>query len=110
MEQLKLADSLFLPFNDGDKYGYMNDSGATTITNNFLYSDFFNEGLAIVQTEKGIGYVNKQGDLQIEAHYDFAVEFEQGLAIVEKDDRLGVIDRNGRIILQSKYEDIGSLE
>ena len=110
MEQLKLADSLFLPFNDGDKYGYMNDSGTTTITNNFLYSDFFKEGLAIVQTEKGIGYVNKQGDLQIEANYDFAVEFEQGLAIVEKDDRLGVIDRNERIILQSKYEDIGSLE
>ncbi len=110
IKDIVLADSLFLPFNDEDKYGYMNERGDQVIPNDFLYSGFFKEGLAIVQTDAGVGFISKQGELQIAPDYDLAVEFEGGLAIVEKNDRLGVIDRNGRIILETKYEDVGSLE
>lgn len=109
-KDLELADSLFLPFNENEKYGYMNEAGDGLISNDFLYSGFFKEGLAIVQTEEGVGFISKQGDMQIAPRYDVAVEFERGLAIVEKNDRLGVIDRNGRSVLEIKYEDVGSLE
>jgi hypothetical protein len=107
---LRLCDSLFLPFNKEEKYGYMNEAGEMLIQNDFLYTGFFKEGMAIVQTEKGVGFISKQGVLQITPEYDVAIEFENGLAIVEKNDRLGVIDRNGRAILEVKYEDVGSLE
>lgn len=109
-KDILLADSLFLPFNDEDQYGFMNEAGDLVILNNFLYSGFFKEGLAIVQTETGVGFISKQGELQIAPNFDVAVEFERGLAIVEKNDRLGVIDRNGKEILETKYEDVGSLE
>lgn len=109
-KEILFADSLFLPFNKDGLYGYMNQDGLELISNVFMYTGFFKEGLAAVQTDEGIGFISKQGVIQIYPNFEMATEFEGGLAIVEKDERLGLIDRNGRIVLDLKYDDIGSLQ
>lgn len=109
LEDKRLMDSTFLPFDSQGGFGYMNCEGRLVIQPVFEFSSFFQEGLAIVVRNGKYGYINKRGQLQIPCVYESASDFVDGLAIVEVDEHFGMIDRNGNYILECMFENLGML-
>ena len=105
--ELALADSVFLPFKKGSKFGFMNREGQTVLPAVYDEVGFFREGLSIVAFEGKFGVINKLGEVLIPFTYDGIGDFVMGRALVEKNNKTGMIHRNGREILECKYEDVG---
>lgn len=103
---LKLVDSLLLPFNRNAKMGLMNKAGQEVVSAKFHSVGAFEEGLAIFSDGAKLGLINKRGNQQVKAKYDAIIPIINGRFIVEINDYLGLIDRNGTEILSCKYDDI----
>ena len=107
LDDIQFFDSLLLPFIANNRYGFMNIAGEVVVPNDFDFTGYFQEGLAVVVKGEKFGFINKRGELQIPCMYTSAGDFIDGLAIIELNDKLGVIDRNGRYRFECIYEDFG---
>lgn len=107
LEDIKLFDSIALPFVSDSNYGFMNKNGEIMIPNNYNFAGFFQEGLAVVVLEDKYGFINKRGEIQIPCTYESASDYNQGNAVVELGGKKGMIDRNGRFLFDCEYDDLG---
>lgn len=99
------------------KFGYIDDKGKQLIDYTFTDAGDFNNGLAIVQFEKGgkYGYINTKGALVLDTIYENKFDFSHGLALIcnEKhqdnisyvygNPKYGFINTQGDTVLEMKY-------
>lgn len=91
----------FIPFLQGEYYGYLDNDGNTKINPQYKQAYVFKEDLALVQNSVGkYGYINKTGQYEIQAVYKDAKAFYEGLALVlNENGNLQYIDKSGKVII-----------
>jgi len=98
-----------LPFNDGERYGFMDYNGHIVIPPQYEQAAFFNEGLALVMKDEHYGFIDKGNKLIVPFIYASATDFENGRSVVELDEKYGMIDRSGKQVFPIAFKDLGSL-
>lgn len=69
------------------KYGFINIKGEVVVPLEWDNSEYFSEGLAVVEKDEKYGYINKAGELVIPLVWNFAFPFireEQLLLMISK--------------------------
>jgi len=101
----------FLPYKDGDLFGYIDSTGAKVIPAQFKFcSEFSNQKAAVVFKSGKTGYINHNRQLFISPRYDTAFDFHDKFAVVGKRDqathkyKYGVIDQYGNMLVPNIYE------
>ena len=105
-EDIVLYNTIFFPFSQNGRFGYMNQNGAILIPAIYDEVSEFQEGLAVVLLSGKSGLINKRNQLISEFRYDEITDFSGNRAIVKISDFIGVIDRGGNTILPIEYSDI----
>ncbi len=110
-------------FQDGERFGYMDEHGQVTIQPQFAIAHEFSEGLAPVcvgspikvETQmitpappqppatRSCGFIDRSGKFVIPPQFDAAMGFSEERAVAERQGRLGVIDREGRWVVQPTF-------
>lgn len=91
-------------YQEGDKYGFINEHSEVVIPAIYEHVGCFNEGLASVTMNGKMGFINHSGKVVIPAIYDFTSFFSQGLALAYKDGKFGYINQQGKIIIDFTYD------
>lgn len=101
----------FLPYKEGELYGYIDSTGAKVIPAQFKFcSEFSNQKAAVVFKSGKCGYINHNRQLFISPRYDTAFDFHDKFAVVGKRDlttrkfKYGVIDQYGNALVPNMYE------
>lgn len=97
-----------IPIKSGEKWGFIDKNGHYVINPQFLFADYFREGIAWVMSLEGqIGFIDKEGKYIIPAIYKDGSPFSEGLAFVVPEGGYPTcIDKNGEtkfILKQAKY-------
>lgn len=108
VEDLKLAQKMFFPYQENEYYGFIDKSGEVLIEAKYEAVEEFSEGLALVVRDGKVGYINKVDDTVIPFEYEDGESFVNGAAIVSKNDKYGLINRNNQSIVDIKYELVGN--
>lgn len=89
------------------RWGYIDHTGQTVITPQFVYAGKFKEGLAPVAIKKArkraYGYIDAKGNMVIPPQFEMALEFRNGLAQVGSIKSNGDFDKRGYIDKMGKY-------
>jgi hypothetical protein len=97
----------------GDRFGYIDRCGQTTIKCRFTLARDFTEGLALVEPEHQseqfprAGFVDLQGNLVIPPQFCSATGFDSGLSFVSTDDSIGYINKSGEFVWRGPYVEYG---
>jgi hypothetical protein len=85
-----------------EEFGYIDRKGKLVIDAQFMSfkpEGPFSEGLAAVNTKRGVAYINKSGKIVIATRFELVGNFSEGLAVVGSRDRYGYIDKRGRLVI-----------
>jgi len=92
----------------GQKYGYINKTGAFAIPAQFDDVNGFRYGLSGVKVGGKWGYIDTTGKLVIAPQFDDIGSFSDvGLARVKVGGKWGFIDRTGRFAIPAQFDDAG---
>ena len=101
------------PGSNGEKYGFIDETGKLKIPAVYRFAGDFHEGLATVFMGNRSGYINKKGQIVIDAKYARAKPFSEGLAGVmvkdydtKNEPRYGFIDKNGNLKIKPSFLDV----
>jgi hypothetical protein len=94
-----------IPFEQNEKWGYINNKGKIIIKPQFERAEPFSEGLAAVDDGSKHGFINAAGKFVIEPQYELANSFSEGLAPVAKKigGPWGYIDSKGNTIIAPRF-------
>jgi hypothetical protein len=107
LREKEVLAKVLLPYQQADKWGFIDKNGTIVIQPKFDGVDHFSEGLAMVQINNKLGYIDGLGNTVIQPRFSEAYSFNTGLAVVANDDDYyGVIDRTGMIVLELSYDEI----
>lgn len=104
-------DSL-VAFEQGGKWGYLNQLTGETLLERYDYGWSFSEGLAAVIKDSRLMFINSLGEVMINAESgwvskDSECKFIQGYCVVNSLEGLaGLIDKQGKWALQPIYDEI----
>lgn len=105
------SDGLAFVGFDGVKWGYIDHTGKTVVSSEFLsvYAGNFGQGLTPVRIagkegKNRWGYMNKQGKLVIQPQFEWAWDFSQGPARVRVGGKYSYIDTKGKFITESLFD------
>jgi hypothetical protein len=102
-----------IPFNDGDRWGYLTVSGIT-IPPQFKSAGPFSGGLAIVCTVEGCAVINTRGQFVSALHDSqaslVASRYTDGIGPVAKDGKWGYADVSGNVVLPLRFNYAGDFE
>jgi len=87
----------------GEKYGYINSSGAFLINKDFEFAAQFSEDRAAVLKDGLWGYINRTGETAIGFNFSQAGRFSEGLAAVQTADGWEYIDESGATVLSPAF-------
>lgn len=104
-------------FNDGAKWGYINESYSLEIALAYEGAMDFSEGIAAVRKDGKWGYINEIGASVLGFEYEsvsecdllgreIAFSFESGLVPVRQNGKYGIIDLNGNTIVSFVFDRI----
>ncbi len=93
------------------KYVVLNDSGKTTIGDDYTFLKYYNaERCYVFQKKIGENYKygikDAKGTTIVKPTFDYIGDFKYNKAVVRKKNKLGVINSNGNIVLDLKYKNI----
>lgn len=90
----------------GEKWGYIDKTGAFKIPEKFDWAGNFSEGLAWVREGEKRKLITLTGDyMNLSKNYEEAFPFSGGVAVViDDEDNFGMIDRNGKEIVPLEYQ------
>jgi hypothetical protein len=97
------------PVKMGEKWGYINEQGATVISFKYDYANIFTDGYALVGTSTGTwgkykyGLINKAGVLVVPMKYDGLGDVEEGLISVVVGDKMGFMNIKGVMVIPLKF-------
>jgi hypothetical protein len=102
------------PFHEGGKdgkWGYISRHGEVVVPAGFIYALDFSDGLAEVQTAKGIGFIDAQGKMVFTLpeelrQVDWILPFSDGLAAFSVKGKCGYFNRQGKVVVEAKYDDV----
>lgn len=106
----KNAAPNLLAFFEGDRYGFINQSGVIEIEPQFDLVGYFSEGLAAVMIDGKWGYINKYGKLVIPPVFPDGTPFSEGLAVqweerpAERELKWFYIDAKGDVAIESNFQ------
>ena len=87
----------------GERWGFIDRSGAWVIPPQFGEVRFFKEGLAATRIDDQWGFVNPQGAWAIAPQFDYPlvgnIDFDHGFATVRKGDQTWLINQAGAAVL-----------
>ena len=106
-EALALAKEYFFPFQEGEKWGFVNQEGQVRIEAQYNWVSSFNEGKAAVGMDNLTGYITKQNDTLIKPLFDEGEKFVNGIARVEMNEQYQLIDYKGDFLTNTWYNDLG---
>lgn len=95
---------------DGEKYGFMNDSGNEVTPYIYDYAYPFSEGLACVRLGGKYGFIDDKGNTILPLAYDQAAPFSEGLAYFAAGDKYGFIDKNGNVAFLLNCDSVSSFK
>lgn len=102
-----------IPFNDGDRWGYVTVSGIV-IPPSFKSAGPFSGGLAIACTEEGCAAINTKGQFvsPVRDPHSFllAVRYTDGIGAVAKDGSWGYADFSGNIVIPLRFDFAGDFD
>lgn len=88
----------------GDKWGFVDKSGAQVISPQFQRVGKFKDGKCAIKNKDGKwGYIDKTGKIVINNQFEKAGDFIDGKAVVSIDNKAGVIDEEGKYIINPQY-------
>jgi hypothetical protein len=91
----------------GQRWGYIDETGATVIEPQFDEAREFVSGLAAVRIYDKWGFVNPAGNLPVTPLYEAASDFSEGLAAVQWYGRWGYIDAGGAFVIPPRFQEAG---
>ena len=98
------SETLF-PKIEGDKMGYINETGIWVISPSFDEASPFSDGMARVKLRDKYGYINSIGGLIIMPLYKWLDFFYEDLAVAcLSGSRLGYIDKKGNWMIEPIFE------
>ena len=92
---------------EGDQYGYINDSGQAVIKPQFADARPFSEGLAAASVQASDdffpiwGFIDVSGAWRIKPQFAHAGEFHEGLAVVQIEDQykhIALVSKDGLVV------------
>jgi len=100
--------SVLLPVNLGDKYGFIDTTGKIAIEVRFEGAMAFSEGMAAVKINGKWGFIDATGKVIIEPQYYYSPEsFSEGIAVVMAQEAVfGAIDKTGKYAVEPKYGEL----
>lgn len=88
----------------GNKWGYIDRSGRSTIPPRFDdEGDFFN-GRARVQIDRKWGYIDETGRMVVQPQFDNAGDFREGIAPVQQGRQWGFIEPSGAFLVAPGFQ------
>jgi len=106
-EEYDLVTTRFYPVFNGDKWGFIDESGNLKIACKFDFVEPFKESLALVGVGDSVAYINKSGRFINDGFYEDGFSFKRGFAIVMTGGKYGAINRLGEWVIKPVYEDVG---
>ena len=101
------------PVKQGEKWGYIDQTGRLIIPFKFDSAQDFSEGLAAVEIKEKTGYIDQSGKFVIPPRFNSGFPFSGGLALVVMSrsgkgiiqmNQLGYIDRSGKVVIRLPEE------
>lgn len=102
----RLQNYYFLPFENEEKWGYINELGQEMIKPIYEEASLFSEGLAAVFKNNKYGYINKSGKVVVDFKFKDAEAFHHGAAVVMADSMYGLINRSGDFLIKPQFEEL----
>lgn len=98
-------------FKEGEKYGFVDSTGAVVVEPKFISVSFCSEGLICVAEdgpEERYYFIDKLGNKAFDKSYRQAgtTSFHQGLARVKMSGKTGLIDHAGQIVVTPKFSTV----
>lgn len=94
------------------KWGFVDKTGKTAITPQYVNVRQFYEGLAACCQKKKDktkwGFMDKEGKMVIEPQFDTVMDFSDGLAAIQLGDKWGFIDKEGHYAITPQYQFVTS--
>ncbi len=99
-----------IPFEQDEKWGFVNSKGEIVIKPQFDKVEPFSEGLALVKANLKNGFIDASGKVVIELQYYNAFSFSEGLAAVtiKAPGTWGYIDHKGNAVIPARFAWAGS--
>jgi WG containing repeat len=101
------AQEPLIPFEQGDRWGYKDDSGRVVIPAQFLVAEKFSrQGLAAVADERSWAYIDTKGSIVIRPFVldNTPDEFSEGVARVTADQKFGFFNERGQIVIKPQFD------
>ena len=95
---------------DGEKYGYIAESGEEITPCIYDIAYPFSEGLACVCQDGKYGYIDLQGETAIPFDFDRATPFMEGLAYFSIGDDYGFMDKTGTQVFSFECDSVSSFQ
>jgi hypothetical protein len=99
-----------IPMDFGDTWGYIDESGETTIYPQYEAARPFAEGLAAVRVLGKWGFIDREGHWAVNPLYDECGDFSESLAAVQWHGKWGYIDRTGSFAVVPRFQEAGPFE
>ena len=106
----KINTQKLIPYEQNDKWGFINSKGEIVIKPQFDEVNPFSEGLARVEINLKNGFIDTSGKFVIEPQYYIAFSFSEGVAAVsiEPPGTWGYIDHKGNFVIPPKFQWAGN--
>ena len=92
---------------DGEKWCYIDKTGKTAISGNFIDASDFEEDRAVVETPEGFGLIDTNGKFILPPSFDdLDWDSYNNIAIATKDGKSGIFSRSGEQLSPLCYDQI----
>ena len=89
--------------------GYVNTKGEIIVPPDFTYAEDFNNGLAVVVSDKGAGIINTDGEYVIDPRFNSIKSFENDkYAPAKQGEKWGYINKKGDFVIAPQFDDARS--
>ncbi len=89
--------------NNKIKQGVINQSGEVITKKSYNSIAPYQEGMAVVKTEKGYGAIDNYGRLVVETKYTSFSNYSEGKAAVQRNGKWGFVDKKGNEIIPLEF-------
>ncbi|HWE35696.1 MAG TPA: WG repeat-containing protein [Isosphaeraceae bacterium] len=107
-EDRPAAPLRLFPFQEGDRWGYIDAKGKVAIPPRYRWAEDFQDGLAGVEQDETVGFIDGRGEMVFTTPPGASIRmFSGGLVAYRAIDKYGFLDRRGKVIVEPRYDNVG---